>query len=101
MAVKQRAAAQAVVQAEETRTRVHEHLDNPDGEPAQRGLSRPPKAAATLEQVAQDVEAARHEQHRLAGQRETVTQSHPRHRLRLPLCRLGARRASQRPAHCW
>src|SRR5262249_41040066 len=34
MAVKQRAAAQAVTQAEETLKRVHEALDNTNGEPA-------------------------------------------------------------------
>ena len=75
MAVKQRTAAKAVAQAEETLKRVHERLDNPDGEPAKRGPGRPPKAAASLEQVAQDVEGARQEYQRLAGQRETVTQS--------------------------
>jgi len=75
MAVKQRGAAKAVAQAEETLKRVHERLDNTDGEPAKRGPGRPPKAAASLEQVAQDVEVARQEHQRLAGQRETVTQS--------------------------
>jgi hypothetical protein len=75
MAVKQRTAAKAVAQAEETLKGVHERLDNPDGEPAKRGPGRPPKAAASLEQVAQDVEGARQEYQRLAGQRETVTQS--------------------------
>jgi hypothetical protein len=75
LAAKQRAAHKAVTQAEETRNRVQEHLDNADGEPAKRGPGRPPKAAASLEQVVQDVEAARQEHQRLAGQRETVTQS--------------------------
>jgi transposase len=75
MAVKQRGAAKAVAQAEETLKRMHERLDNPDGEPAKRGPGRPPEAAASLEQVAQDVEVARQEHQRLAGQRETVTQS--------------------------
>src|SRR4029453_12152128 len=41
LAVKQRAAAKAVAQAEETLKRVHEHLAN--GEPAPRGPGRPPK----------------------------------------------------------
>ena len=75
MAAKQRAAYKAVAQAEETLNRVQEPLDNADGAPAQRRPGRPPKAAASLEQVAQDVETARHEHQRLAGQRETVTQS--------------------------
>jgi hypothetical protein len=34
-----------------------------------------PKGAASLEQVEQEVEAARQEQHHLTGQREQVTQS--------------------------
>jgi len=75
MAVKQRAAAKVVAKAEERLTRVHERLDNTDDEPEKRGPGRPPKAAAPLEQVAQDVEAARHEHQRLAEQREQVTQS--------------------------
>jgi hypothetical protein len=75
MAVKQRAAAKAVAQAEETLKRVQESRDNTNGACAKRGPGRPPKAAAGLEQVAQDVATARHEHQRLAGQRETVTQS--------------------------
>src|SRR5262245_38329432 len=75
MAVKQRGAAKAVAQAEETLKRVHERLDNTDGEPAKRGPGRPPKAAASLEQGAQEGVVARQEHHRLAGQGGTVTQS--------------------------
>jgi hypothetical protein len=75
LAVKQRAAYKAVAQAEETLKRVHEHLDNPTRTLAKRGPGRPPKAAACLGQVEQAGEAARHEHQRLAGQRETVTQS--------------------------
>jgi len=74
MAVKQRAAAKAVAQAEETLKRMHERLDNTDGEPAKRGPGRPPKAVS-LEQVAQDVEVARQEHQRLTKQREQVAQS--------------------------
>jgi len=70
----QRAAHKAVARAEETLNRVHEHLDNADGAPAKRGPGRPPQAAASLEQVTQDVEVARHDHQRLAEQRETVTQ---------------------------
>ena len=72
-AVKQRAAAQAVAQAEETLKRVHEPLAN--GAPAQRGPGRPPKAPPGLEQAAQAVALARHEHQRLTGQREQGTQS--------------------------
>jgi hypothetical protein len=75
MAAKQRAAHQAVAQAAETRKRVQEHVDNANGELEKRGPGRPPTAATSLEPVAQDVEAARPEHQRLAGQRETVTQS--------------------------
>jgi hypothetical protein len=71
LAIKQRAAAKA----EETGKRVREHLAHASDTPAQRGPGRPPKVAASLEQVAQDVEATRHEHQRLPGQRETVTQS--------------------------
>jgi hypothetical protein len=75
LAVKQRAAAKAVAQAEETLKRGHERLDNATRIPEKRGPGRPPKAAACLEQVEQAAEAARHAHQRLAGQRETVTQS--------------------------
>jgi hypothetical protein len=70
MAAKQRAAARALKTTEETLQRVQELPDAP----AKRGPGRPPKAAS-LEQVTQHVVAARHEYQRLAGQRETVTQS--------------------------
>jgi len=75
LAVKQRAAAKAVAQAEETLKRVHERFDNATGEPTKRGPGRPPKATPRLEQAAQDVAAAYHEHQRLTGQREQVTQS--------------------------
>jgi hypothetical protein len=75
LAAKQRAAAKAAAKAEKTRKQVQEHLTNANGEPAQRGPGRPPKAAASLGQVEQDVAAACHEHQRLASQRETVTQS--------------------------
>jgi transposase len=75
MATKQRAAAKAAAKTEETLTRVHEHLHNANEEPQQRGPGRPPKVAASLEQVEQDVDAARHEHQRLTAQREQVIQS--------------------------
>jgi len=75
MASKQRAAAKAATQAEETLKRVQERLDHANDEPAKRGPGRPPQVVASLEQVQQDVAAARQEHQRLAGQREQVTQS--------------------------
>jgi Family of unknown function (DUF6399) len=75
LAVKQRAAAKAMAQAEETLKRVHERCDNANGEPAKRGPGRPPKVPPCLEQAAQDIAAAHHEYQRLTGQREQVTQS--------------------------
>jgi len=75
LASTQRAAAKAAAKAEEPGKRVHEPLAHASDAPAQRGPGRPPKGAASLEQVAQDVEAARQEPQRLTGQREPVTQS--------------------------
>jgi hypothetical protein len=75
MASQQRAAAQAATQAEETLKRVQERLDPANDEPAQRGPGRPPQVVSSLEQVQQEVAAARQEHQRLAGQREQVTQS--------------------------
>ena len=74
LATKQRAAAKAVAQAEETLNRVYEHLDNADGEPAQRGPGRPPKAAPSLEQATQEVEATRQAHQCLTQVREQVGQ---------------------------
>src|SRR5262245_6362128 len=73
-AAKQRAAAQVVVQAEETRHRGQERVHTTPGELHKRGPGRPPKAPPCLEQVAQDVAAARQEHQRLSEQREQVTQ---------------------------
>ena len=75
MAVPQRAAAKAVAQAEETLKRVHTPLNNATSSPEKRGPGCPPKAAASPEQVAQGVAAARHEHQRLTRQRKQVTQS--------------------------
>ncbi len=75
LAVKQRAAATAVAQAEETLKRVHERLANANGEPAKRGPGRPPKTTPGLEQATQDVASAQHEHQRLTEQRALVTQS--------------------------
>jgi hypothetical protein len=75
MAVKQRAAHKAITKAEEALKRVHEQLANTHDTPAKRAPGRPPQGAASLEQVTQEVAAARHEHQRLSTQREQVTQS--------------------------
>lgn len=75
MAVKQRAAHKAVMKAEEVLKRVSEHLANAHDAPAKCGPGRPRKGGTSREQVAQELEAARQESQRLAGQREKVTQS--------------------------
>ena len=67
MAAKQRAAAKALAKVEETLNRVQEHLDNGDDEPQKRDPGRFPQAGERLEQVAQDVDAARQEHQRVAG----------------------------------
>jgi hypothetical protein len=74
MAVKQRAAHKAVAKAAEPLTRLHEHLNRANDELAPRGPGRPPKRAASLEQVKHEVDAARHEHQRLSAQREQVIQ---------------------------
>ena len=74
MAAKQRAATKAMTKAEERLTRM-QALHTPNNEPAKRSPGRPPKVAASLEQAACEVAAARHEHQRLMGQRETVRQS--------------------------
>jgi hypothetical protein len=72
MAAKQRAAAKVVAKAEEWLTRVHERLDDT---PEKRSPGRPRKGAVSREQGEQERAAARREHHRLAEQREQVTQS--------------------------
>jgi hypothetical protein len=74
LAATQRAAAKVVVQAEETLHRVQERVHTTPGEPYKRGPGRPQKATPCLEQVAQEVEAARQAHQRLSEQREQVTQ---------------------------
>ena len=75
MAAKQRAAEKAVVKAEETLQGVQEHRSSANNEPTKRRPGRPPKVAASIEQVAQEVEAARQEHPRLTEQRAPVTHS--------------------------
>ena len=54
---------------------MHEHLANANAEPEKRGPGGLLKGASSLDQVEQELEATRHEHHRLAEQREQVTQS--------------------------
>jgi hypothetical protein len=75
LAATQRAAHKTVAKAEEMLQRVHARLETTTDEPARRGPGRPPKVTPCLEPVEQEVEAARHEHQRLAGQREAVTQN--------------------------
>ena len=75
MAAKLRAAAKVVVKAEETLRQVQERLQTTTDEREKCGPGRPAQAATTLAKVEQDVEAARQAHHRVAGQREQVTQS--------------------------
>jgi hypothetical protein len=71
MAATQRAAAKALQTAEAVLQQAQEPLDAPP----KRGPGRPPKAAMSLEQVAQHVAVTRQEHERLAGQRTLVPQS--------------------------
>jgi hypothetical protein len=75
MAIKQRAAAKAASKAQERLEHVQGHLQGTGDAPYQRGPGRPPQAAVSLEQLAQDAQAARQEFERLSAQREQVTQS--------------------------
>jgi hypothetical protein len=75
MALKQRAAHKAVAKVEATRKQVQESLDNAHDESIKRRPGRPAKVTPCLAQIAQEVEAARHEHQRLSAQREQVIQS--------------------------
>jgi hypothetical protein len=75
MARKQRAADKAVAKLEATRQRGQESLDNAHDEPTKRRPGRRSKGMPCLEQIAQEVEAARFEHQRLSAQREQVLQS--------------------------
>jgi hypothetical protein len=75
IATKLRAAHKVAEKAEEKRKQIQEPLHDANDEPATRGPGRPPKETASLEQVEQEGQGARQEHQRLAGQRETVTQS--------------------------
>jgi hypothetical protein len=75
MAIKQRAAAKAASKAQERLEHVQGHLQGTGDAPHLRGPGRPPQAAVSLEQLAQDAQAARQEFERLSAQREQATQS--------------------------
>jgi hypothetical protein len=75
MATKQRAAAKAATKAQERLEQVQGQLQGAGDAPAQRGPGRSPKTTASLEQRAQEAQAARQECERLSAQREQVAQS--------------------------
>src|SRR5215510_1569799 len=75
LATKQRAAAKAATEAQERLAHVQGQLQGAGDTPAKRGPGRPPKAPASLEQLAQEVQAASQEFERISAQREQVTQS--------------------------
>ena len=75
MAIKERAAHKAAAEAQEQLAQVQTHLQTTGGEPEKRGPGRPPKALMSLEQAAQELEAARRKHERLAQQREQVSKS--------------------------
>ena len=75
LATKQRAAGKAAAEAQATLAQIQAQLQTPSDAPAKRGPGRPPKATASLEQAAQQADAASREYQRLSGQREQVAQS--------------------------
>src|SRR5215470_4159596 len=75
LATKQRAAAKAAAEAQERLEQVQGQLQESANAPHKRGPGRPPQAAASLEQLAQDVQAAHQKLERLSAQREQVAQS--------------------------
>jgi len=75
LATKQRAAAKAAHETQERLAQVPGHLREAGDAPDKRGPGRPPQAAASLEQLAQEAHAARQELERISVQREQVAQS--------------------------
>src|SRR3989454_9166169 len=75
MATKQRAAAKAATEAQERREQGQGQLQGAGDAPEKRGPGRPPKATASLEQLAQEAQATRQEFERISVQREQVAQS--------------------------
>src|SRR5215470_5632122 len=75
MATKQRAAAKAASKAQERLEQVQGQLQESAHAPHKRGPGHPPQAAASLEQLEQDAQAAHQKRERLSAQREQVAQS--------------------------
>jgi Family of unknown function (DUF6399) len=75
LATQQRAAAKAASEAQERLAQVQGQLQQSAHAPHKRGSGRPPHAAASLEQRAQDAQAAHQTRERLSAQREQVAQS--------------------------
>src|SRR5262249_28160566 len=75
MASKQRAAAKTASEAQERLEHVQGQLQEAGDAPVKRGPGRPPKVPTSLEQVAQEAQAARQEFERISAQREQVAQS--------------------------
>jgi hypothetical protein len=70
LATKQRAAAKAACEAQERLEQVQGQLQESAHAPHKRGSGRPPQAAASLEQLEQDAQAAHQTLARLSAQRE-------------------------------
>jgi len=75
MAAKQRAAGKAATEAQERLEQVQEQRQVAGSEAENRGLGRPQKTTASLEQVAQEAHAASLEHQRISAQREQVAHS--------------------------
>jgi hypothetical protein len=75
MATKQRAAAKAATEAQARLEQGQGQLQGAGDAPEKRRPGRPPKATASLEQLAQEAQAARQEFERISAQREQVAQS--------------------------
>ena len=75
MATKQRAAAKTAREAQAQLEQRQGQLQGADDAPHKRGPGRPPPATTSLEQLAQDAQAAHQELERLSTLREQVAQS--------------------------
>jgi hypothetical protein len=75
MATKQRAAGKAATEAQERLEQGQGQLQGAGDVPQKRGPGRPPQAAASLEQIEQEAQAASQEFERISAQREQVAQS--------------------------
>ena len=75
MATKQRAATKTATEAQERLEQGQRQLQGAGDAPEKRGSGRPPKATASLEQLAQEAQATRQEFERISAQREQVAQS--------------------------